>query len=51
MIEDPLSEEVLQGKYHDGDLITADLQDDKIVFSKAVRLPDLSESIELSTAN
>ena len=51
MIEDPLAEEVLQGKYRDGDSISADLQDDKIVFSKAVHLPDLSESIELSAAN
>lgn len=53
MIEDPLAEEVLQGKYHEGDTVTADLQDDKVVFSKAVHLPDLPgpETIELSTAN
>jgi ATP-dependent Clp protease ATP-binding subunit ClpC len=51
LIEDPLAEEVLLGKYHDGDSITADLQDDKIVFSKAVHIPDLSESVELSAAN
>ncbi|HEX2950692.1 MAG TPA: ATP-dependent Clp protease ATP-binding subunit [Armatimonadota bacterium] len=53
MIEDPLAEEVLQGKYRDGDTINADLQDGKVVFSKAVHLPDLSgsETVELSTAN
>jgi hypothetical protein len=48
-----LAEEVLQGKYRDGDTINADLQDGKAVFSKAVHLPDLSgsETVELSTAN
>lgn len=51
LIEDPLAEEVLQGKYLDGDTINAELHEGKVVFSKAVQLPDLSESVELSTAN
>jgi ATP-dependent Clp protease ATP-binding subunit ClpA len=49
MVEDPLAGEVLEGKYHDGDTINADLVDGKAVFSKAVHLPDLTESVELST--
>jgi ATP-dependent Clp protease ATP-binding subunit ClpA len=49
LIEDALAEEVLLGKFHDGDTIHADLQDGKVVFSKAVQLPDLAESVELST--
>jgi ATP-dependent Clp protease ATP-binding subunit ClpC len=54
MIEDPLAEEVLQGKYHEGDIINADLHEGTVVFSKAVHLPDLpdTEAVEeLSTAN
>ena len=35
MIEDALSEEVLLGRFSEGDTILADLQDGKIVFSKA----------------
>ncbi|HEY3417637.1 MAG TPA: hypothetical protein VGM23_12200, partial [Armatimonadota bacterium] len=56
LIEDPLSQEVLEGHFRDGDTIQADLQDGKMVFTKAVHLPDLSDSdaaaVELSpTAN
>jgi ATP-dependent Clp protease ATP-binding subunit ClpC len=48
MIEDPLAEEFLQGKFRDGDTINADLQDGKVVFSKAVHLPDLSDTDAVS---
>ncbi|MHB9024562.1 MAG: ATP-dependent Clp protease ATP-binding subunit [Armatimonadota bacterium] len=52
LIEDPLSQEVLEGHFVEGDTIQADLQDGKVVFSKAVHLPDLSgsDAVELSPA-
>jgi ATP-dependent Clp protease ATP-binding subunit ClpC len=46
MVEDPLSEEVLQGLYHEGDTIAADYQDGKVVFSKAIHLPEMPEAEE-----
>lgn len=53
MIEDPLAEEVLVGRFREGDTIHADLQDGKLVFSKGVHLPeipaDTTEPVELST--
>jgi len=39
MIEDPLSEEVLLGRFSEGDHILADVEDDKIIFHKAA-VPD-----------
>ncbi len=52
-MEDPMAEEVLHGKFREGDTIHVELQDGKIVFSKAVHLPELPspEPIGLSTAN
>ena len=41
-IEDPLSEEVLQGHFNSGDTIHADLQDGKPVFTRATQIPELS---------
>jgi ATP-dependent Clp protease ATP-binding subunit ClpA len=35
MIEDPLSEEVLLGRFGEGDQIRADVEDEKIIFRKA----------------
>ncbi len=35
LIEDPLSEDVLLGTFHEGDVIGVDAEGDKIVFSKA----------------
>jgi len=35
VIEDPLSEEILMGRFTDGDTIRAELQDGKVVFLKA----------------
>jgi len=54
-IEDPLAGEVLEGNFHEGDCINADLLDGEVVFSKAVQLPELpstsTEPLGLSTAN
>src|SRR5262249_34545079 len=35
MIEDPLSEEVLLGRFSEGDVIRAEVADEKIIFRKA----------------
>ena len=42
LIEDPLSEEVLIGRFSDGDLIMADADDGHIIFRKA-GMPELPE--------
>ena len=42
MIENPLAQEILQGKFVAGDLIEADIQDERVVFRRAgpaVRIP------------
>ena len=51
LIEDPLANEVLQGRFEEGDVISVDLVENHIVFSKTVNLPDLTESmgVELSS--
>ena len=51
MIEDPLAEEVLKGVFREGDAINAELQDDKVVFSKAVRIPDLADSVDVQLSS
>ncbi|MHB9134084.1 MAG: ATP-dependent Clp protease ATP-binding subunit [Armatimonadota bacterium] len=53
LVEDPLAEEVLHGRFGEGDTVHADYVDAKVVFTKGVHLPELppSETIELSTAN
>jgi ATP-dependent Clp protease ATP-binding subunit ClpC len=53
LLEDPLAEEVLAGKFRAGDTVHAELQDGKVVFSKGVTLPDLppAEPIGLSSTN
>lgn len=38
LIEDPLSEEILIGRFTDGDIINAALEDGKVVFTKAEKL-------------
>ncbi|HET6454017.1 MAG TPA: ATP-dependent Clp protease ATP-binding subunit ClpC, partial [Armatimonadota bacterium] len=35
VIEDPLSEEILLGRFSDGDTIMAELEDGKVIFKKA----------------
>ena len=35
LIEDPLSEEVLLGRFSEGDVIRAEVADEKIIFRKA----------------
>jgi len=42
LIEDPLSEEVLLGRFSSGDTILADAEDDKIIFRK-MELPELPD--------
>jgi ATP-dependent Clp protease ATP-binding subunit ClpC len=42
MIEDPLSEELLLGRFTEGDTIRAELEDGKIFFSKTEHLPSLA---------
>ncbi|MBI3911797.1 MAG: ATP-dependent Clp protease ATP-binding subunit, partial [Armatimonadetes bacterium] len=44
MIEDPLSEEVLLGRFSDGDAIRAELVDGKIIFRKAEVPKELSDA-------
>ncbi|HVN67099.1 MAG TPA: hypothetical protein VMT55_01915, partial [Candidatus Sulfotelmatobacter sp.] len=34
LLENPLSNEIISGKFQDGDIITAGIKDDKIVFEK-----------------
>jgi len=54
LIEDPLAEEVLAGKFGAGDTVHADLQNGTVVFSKGLRLPELPDAeaaIELSSSN
>jgi len=41
LIEDPLSEEMLLGRFSSGDTIRAELEQDKIYFTKSVELPTL----------
>ena len=48
LIEDPLSEEVLLGRFSPGDTILADAEDGRIVFKKQL-LPALEEPEELTT--
>jgi len=38
MIEDPLSEEIILGRFSEGDTIQADLEDGKVIFKKAESL-------------
>jgi ATP-dependent Clp protease ATP-binding subunit ClpA len=35
VIEDPLSEEILLGRFSEGDTISAELADGKVIFKKA----------------
>jgi len=42
LIEDPLSEEILLGRFSAGDTIRAELEDDRIFFTKAGDLPTLT---------
>lgn len=51
LIEDRLSEEVLEGHFREGDTIHAELQQDKVVFTKGVHLPEIpaeTETVEVS---
>ncbi|MCC6483558.1 MAG: ATP-dependent Clp protease ATP-binding subunit ClpC, partial [Armatimonadetes bacterium] len=45
-IEDPLSEEILLGRFSDGDTIRAELEDGKIFFTKADASLDKLASVE-----
>jgi ATP-dependent Clp protease ATP-binding subunit ClpC len=45
MIEDPLAEEILQGRFGAGDFIQADVKDGDVVFVKAERSPSAEETI------
>jgi ATP-dependent Clp protease ATP-binding subunit ClpC len=38
VIEDPLSEEILLGRFTDGDTIQAELEDGKVIFKKAEKI-------------
>ncbi|MBP6965501.1 MAG: ATP-dependent Clp protease ATP-binding subunit [Armatimonadetes bacterium] len=38
VIEDPLSEQILLGRFADGDLIRADLEDGKVIFTKIEKI-------------
>lgn len=42
LIEDPLSEEILLGRFSSGDTIRAEMEDDRVFFTKAVDLNDLT---------
>jgi ATP-dependent Clp protease ATP-binding subunit ClpC len=52
LVEDPLAEQVLQGHFHAGDTVYADVQDGQVVFSKAhlPELPDTEPAIGISTS-
>jgi ATP-dependent Clp protease ATP-binding subunit ClpC len=41
LIEDPLSEEMLLGRFSSGDTIRAELEQDKVYFTKSIELPKL----------
>ena len=45
LLEDALAEEMLQGNFRDGDMIHAEYQDDKVVFTKAVSVPDIPVAV------
>lgn len=42
VIEDPLSEEILLGRFSDGDVITAELEDGKVIFKKEQKVEPLA---------
>ncbi|MHB0911964.1 MAG: ATP-dependent Clp protease ATP-binding subunit [Armatimonadota bacterium] len=42
VIEDPLSEEILLGRFSDGDTISAELEDGKVIFKKAEKAQPLT---------
>jgi len=52
-LEDPMAEEVLNGRFKAGDTVHAELQDGKVVFSKGVSLPDLppAEPVGISSSS
>jgi len=53
LLEDPMAEEVLSGKFRAGDTVHAELADGKVEFSKGVELPDLPsvEPVSLSSSS
>ncbi len=42
-VEDTLAEEILTGKYHEGDTIVLDMKDGKMFFSKKGEVVNLEE--------
>jgi ATP-dependent Clp protease ATP-binding subunit ClpC len=44
LLENPLSNEIIAGKFKDGDTVIADIKEDKVVFEKGVSKPAPEES-------
>ena len=48
MIEDPLAEELLQGKWKAGDIVLVDAKDEKLTFTKTTgKIPEPSKHIHM----
>ena len=50
-VEDTLAEEILTGKYHEGDTIVLDMKDGKMFFSKKGEEPAKEEKVEEVTTS
>jgi len=46
LLEDPLSTELISGKFHDGDVIYVEMKDEKVIFQKGVSDKKIDDSFD-----